>query len=91
MKMDILRAANYTYNFDRELYFNRDAKKVFSFPFLDDHTEDEVFRLINERTDSSAWKFYFNFPPSERVKRELESTLSEEADMHLAGAHSTWE
>jgi hypothetical protein len=75
MKMDILRAANYSYDFDHELYFNRDAKKAFSFPFLDDHAEDEVLRSINESTDTSAWKFYFNFPPSERVKREIESTL----------------
>lgn len=86
MKMDILRAANYTFNFDRQLYFNPDAKKAFSFPFLDDHSEDEVLRSINERTDGSEWRFYFNFPPSERVKREIASTLSEEADMHLAGA-----
>ena len=89
MKMDILRAANYSYNFDHELYYNRDAKKAFSFPFLDDHAEDEVLRFIDECTDGSAWKFYFNFPPSERVKRELESALSEEADMHLAGAYLT--
>ena len=88
MKMDILRAANYTYNFDRQLYFNRDAKKAFSFPFLDDHSEDEVLRSINEHTDDSEWKFYFNFPPSERVKRELARMLAEEADMHLVGAHS---
>ena len=88
MKMDILRDANYTYNFDHELYFNRDAKKAFSFPFLDDHAEDEVLRFIDECSDGSAWKFYFNIPPSDRVKRELESALSEEADMHLAGAHS---
>ena len=88
MKMDILRAANYTYNFDHELYFNRDAKKAFSLPFLDDHAEDEVLHSINECTDGSVWKFYFNVPPSERVKRQLESVLSEEANMHLAGAHS---
>jgi hypothetical protein len=88
MKLDILRTANYAYNFDHDLYFNRDAKKAFSFPFLDDHTEDEVLRSINECTEGSAWKFYFNFSPSERIRRELESTLSEEADMHLAGAHS---
>ena len=31
MKMDILRDAHYTYNFDHELYFNREAKKAFSF------------------------------------------------------------
>jgi len=88
MKMDILRSANYTYNFDHELYFNRDAKKAFSLPFLDDHPEDEVLRSINECTDGSTWKFYFNFPPSERVKLELESKLSKGADMHLTGAHN---
>jgi len=88
MKMDILRAANYTYNFDHELYFNRDAKKAFSLPFLDDHAEDEVLHSVDECTDGSVWKFYFNVPPSERVKRQLESVLSEEANMHLAGAHS---
>jgi hypothetical protein len=86
MKMDILRAANYVYNFDHELYFNRDAKKAFSFPFLDDHGEDEVLRSINECTDGGEWKFYFNFPPSLRVKKELESALAEEAEMHLAAS-----
>lgn len=86
MKMDILRAANYTFNFDHELYFNREAKKAFSFPFLDDHTEDEVLRYMNEGTDGGEWKFYFNVPPSKRVKLELESVLAEEAEMHLAGS-----
>jgi hypothetical protein len=81
MKMAILRAANYSFDFVHELYFNRDAKKAFSFPFLDDHAEDEVLRSINECTDGSAWKFYFNFPPSERVKREIESTLSVEDEL----------
>ncbi|MFZ0339556.1 MAG: hypothetical protein WAL45_16085 [Terracidiphilus sp.] len=85
MKMDILRAANYTYNFDHELFFNRDAKKAFSLPFLDDHSEEEVHRSIDEWTDGSAWRFYFNFTPSEKVRRGLESTLSEGAEMHLAG------
>jgi hypothetical protein len=85
MKMDILRAANYSFNFDHELYFNREAKKAFSFPFLDDHAEEEVLRSINESTASSEWRFYFNFPPSEKVKRELESELClEEAVMHPA-------
>ncbi|MGB6691020.1 MAG: hypothetical protein WBE76_24570 [Terracidiphilus sp.] len=84
MKIDILRAANYTFNFDHELYVNREAKKAFSFPFLDDHGEEEVVRSINECTDGSEWKFYFNFPPSQRVRRELESVLVEEADTHLA-------
>jgi hypothetical protein len=76
MKMDILREANYTYHFDQELYFNRTAKKAFSFPFIDDHSERDLARYIGEGIEGSGWKFYFNFQPSERVKRELESMLS---------------
>jgi hypothetical protein len=89
MKMDILRAAHYIYNFDRELYFNPDSKKVFSFPFLDDHGEEELVRSINENTDGGEWKFYFNFPPSERAKREIETVLADQVDMHLSVVHGT--
>jgi len=75
MKMDILRAAQYTYDFDHELYFNRTAKKAFSFPFIDDHSEMELARYVSEMSNESGWKFYFNFPPSDRVKRLLENSL----------------
>jgi hypothetical protein len=75
MKMDILRAANYSYSFDRDLYFNRSTKKAFSFPFLDDHGEDEVARCIQESPAGDGWKFYFNFPPSDKKRRELERVL----------------
>lgn len=75
MKMDILRDANYIYNFEKELYFNRNDKKAFSFPFIDDHSESELARFIQEGTDGSSWKFYFVHSPSERVRRELESML----------------
>ena len=75
MKLDILRAANYVYSFDRELYFNRSARKAFSFPFLDDHGEDELARCIQESSADQGWKFYFNFPPSDKERRELEHML----------------
>jgi hypothetical protein len=78
MKLDLLREANYVYNFDQALYLNRDTRKAFSFPFLDDHGEDELVRCIKECTDGSGWKFYFNFPPSERVRRALEDALRTE-------------
>jgi hypothetical protein len=75
MKMDILREAHYVFSFDHELFYNPEAKKAFSFPFLDDHGEEELLHAIEEKTDLDAWKFYFNFPPCDRVKRELERML----------------
>ena len=92
MKMDILREPRKLCSLQLRprVVFQPLMQKVHSaFRFLDDHAEDEILRFISECNDGSAWKFYFIFPPSERVKRELESTLSEEADMHLTGAHST--
>ena len=79
MKMDVLREANYTYNFEHELYFNRSAKKVFSFPFIDAHSERDLARYISEQPNDSDWKFYFNVPPSQPKKRELESLLAEDS------------
>jgi hypothetical protein len=75
MKKDILRAANYGYNFDRDIYFNRKTKKAFSLEFVDDHSEDELKRRIAENTGGNGWIFYFNSTPSEGVKRELERVL----------------
>jgi hypothetical protein len=76
MKMDILREAHYVYNFERELYFNREARKAFSFPFIDEHSELELTRCIREGSQpSDEWQFYFNCPPTDRKKRELASLL----------------
>jgi ATP-dependent RNA circularization protein (DNA/RNA ligase family) len=75
MKKDILLAANYRYNFDRDVYFNRAVKKAFSLEFVEDHSEDELKKSLGESTASNGWKFYFNSVPSENVKRELERVL----------------
>jgi hypothetical protein len=76
MKKDILLKANYRYNFDRDLFYNRKVKKAFSLEFVDDQSEEEIRRRIEEGTGRNGWKFYFNSPPSEGVKRELERVLS---------------
>ena len=75
MKKDILKEANYWYNFDRDIFYNRKAKKAFSLEFVDDHREEELRQRIQEPTDGSEWKFYFNSDPSEGVKRILEQVL----------------
>ena len=74
-KSDILFEANYRYNFDRDLYVNKSAKKAFSVEFVDDHSEDELVQRIGENTNGNGWTFYFNTPPAEGVKRVLEGVL----------------
>lgn len=71
----MLFAANYRYNLDRDLYVNQAEKKAFSLEFVDDHSEEEVRRGIEEATDRREWKFYFSFPPSENVRHQLEQDL----------------
>ncbi|HEX3986159.1 MAG TPA: hypothetical protein VHX13_06045 [Acidobacteriaceae bacterium] len=75
MKKDILRAANYRYDFDRDLFINRAVKKAFSIEFVDDTPEEDLRRLIRESTNGNGWQFYFNVPPTEGTKRELERVL----------------
>jgi hypothetical protein len=74
-KSEMSFAANYRYNFDRDLYVNRSAKKAFSLEFVDDKPEEMVRKSIEEATDGSGWKFYFNHPPSEGVRHRLERDL----------------
>ena len=75
MKKDILREANYVYNFDREMYFNRDTRKVFSAEFIADRPEEEIALRISEPGSGNGWKFYSNSRLPESVKEQLESVL----------------
>jgi len=73
-KQHLLADAGYVYNFDGEVYFNRKAKKAFSVEFVEDNDEDKLERCIRQETDGK-WLFYFNSPPAEAVRRELETVL----------------
>ena len=73
-KQEILEGAGYRYSFDRELYFNRDARKAFSVEFIEDNSEAELKRRV-EQMPAVEWQFFFNNPPSDAVKRELAGIL----------------
>jgi hypothetical protein len=74
-KTDVLDEAGYAYSFDRQIYINRKSKKAFSIEFVQDHSEDQLKKYIREHTAGLEWRFYFNSPPSEAVKHELESIV----------------
>jgi len=74
-KRQILQNAGYVYNFDREVYVNRKAKKVFSLEFVEDNSEDDLRTRIDEDPGGQAWRFYFNAEPSKAVQEELEEIL----------------
>ena len=74
-KSKIFEDAGYVYNFDRQAYVNRTAKKIFSIEFVEDHSDEELQNRIREDKRGSGWQFYFNSEPADAVKRELESVL----------------
>lgn len=74
-KKQILEDGGYVYNFDRKIYFNRNARKVFSVEFVEDHSEEELQRCIAAPHDEDGWQFYFNRPPSRTVSGEIERVL----------------
>lgn len=74
-KWQILQEAGYAYNFDRMVYLNKSARKVFSVEFVQDHSENELQRCISEESNGAEWRFYFNSPPPAAVQRELENVL----------------
>ena len=74
-KTRILEGAGYRYSFDREVYFNRQAKKAFSVEFVEDRSEDEIEQLIRDNAPSTNWRFFFVKSPSAAVERELANIL----------------
>jgi len=74
-KWQILQEAGYAYNFDRMVYLNKSARKVFSVEFVQDHSENELQSCISEESNGAEWRFYFNSPPAASVQRELENVL----------------
>ena len=74
-KKRILSTHGYIYNFDREVYVNRHTKKVFSVEFVEDNSEQKLRHLVGEINGKKGWQFYFNTPPSDAVKQDLENIL----------------
>lgn len=70
-----LSAAGYTYNFDRMMYINRQAKKAFSVEFVDDNPESVIGSLIQEPKSDDDWRFYTSSPMSEGTEKELKKVL----------------
>ena len=77
-KEPTLRSHGYVYNFDRMVYFNRAARKAFSVDWLEDHSDDELRRALEEQNgtniadvvtsdDEDAWRLYLNSQPSRSV------------------------
>lgn len=74
-KRALLEDSGFVYGFDREVYYNRDSKKVFSVEFVEDHSAEELAKCIGENTGGSDWRFYFNAAPSNSARHELEEVL----------------
>src|SRR5216684_3540860 len=64
----LLKQNGYRYNFDRMIYLNLAAKKVFSVAAIEDNPVDWLTAKMAEQTDGD-WQFYFNEPPPPAVVR----------------------
>ena len=73
-KEELLESSGYRYAFERMMYVNRATRQAFSLEFVEDHSQQELQKLL-EKPPTDGWAFYFNTPPSDRVKRELAEAL----------------
>jgi hypothetical protein len=73
-KEQLLKNSGYNYNFDRELYLNRKLKKAFSVEFVEDRSEEEIEKAIQE-PGVGRWRFFFVGPRSAAAENELANLL----------------
>ena len=74
-KEALLEASGYRYHFDRMIYFNRTKRQALSLEFVEDHSLEEIRDLVDQQPAANGWAFYFNDPPSDRVKHDLADAL----------------
>ena len=70
-KKELLEKANYRYHFSRDIYFNRDDKKIFSLEAIEDHDPSWLDDKIKAKPDSDKWCFFFNTDPSDTIKQKI--------------------
>ena len=76
-KGELLDAGGFLYEMDHELYVQPVARKIFSSWFVRDHSAEELEACIKSDPPSEGWRFYFNTPPSDSVREQIEQMLEE--------------
>jgi len=75
-KHNILLAAGYRSDDERDIYYHCSARKTLSVEFIGRHNETEIEEIAFRDTSVCGWRFYFNSEPSETVKREIVRALT---------------
>ena len=76
-KKDILKENGFEYNFERELYYNKALKKIFSIEIIMEKDPSWLKEKIKEQNEpGSQWAFYFSSEPREDVKNDIVCNLS---------------
>ena len=74
-KRQILDAAGFVYEFYREVYVNRKAKKIISMDFIEEHSARQLGLALQRANDGTDWQFLFMDDPPPSVKHQLETAL----------------
>jgi hypothetical protein len=74
-KGNLLKDAGYFYNFNREIYFNRQEKKVFSESAIGDNSIIWLRQKINEKNYTGTWLFFFKDTPMIEIQQEIMKEL----------------
>lgn len=73
-KGELLDKNGYRYNFDRLIYINRAAKKVFGIEAIEDNPIEWLSAKMAEQNNGD-WQLYFNEAPPPSVVRDFLAEL----------------
>lgn len=76
-KMNLLKKAEYRYHFDRDLYFNKRDKVVFSIEYIEDNDKNTLSENIKNKSSKNDWIFFTNEPISEEIKEQIKREINE--------------
>ena len=77
-RKEILEKHGYRFNQERDFWWNRATKKIFSELYVSDlKNEENLIKNIEEtKTYFGEWQWYCNKIPSEKVKKDILETIT---------------
>ena len=70
-KEELLRRYDFQYIFDRNLWVNREKRKIFSEIAVEDHDMEWIRQRIEIPNKSEDVQIFFNGPVDDQIKTEL--------------------
>jgi hypothetical protein len=70
-KRELLGELGFRWLFDRDVFVNREARKIASYEYVEDHHVNDIRDELSQPSPPNGWMVSFNEPPAPGVVEQI--------------------